>query len=326
MELTHSSAFLAKNFNNCSKVSIDARLSAGTKGVPDMMAIKKVLAATDLSGSSRDAASRAVLLCREHGAKLELLHVFEDLPPLATLAMEQVLANVRMALEKETATIVPEGVVCHSTVETGKDFVAIVRYARKMMADLIVVGAHGHHVLRDYILGTTAEKLIRKSAFPVLVVKQAPQEAYRRLLVPTDFSEASWQALAAASVIAPGASIDLLHVYGFWGEGRLSMAGVETLESYRQQTESSVRAAMHDWLHGIDLAGHHVEQHFRQGHAASVVTQFVAERQHDLVVMGTSGRSGLPYILLGSVTEQALRTVPCDTLTVRPKEFHFELP
>jgi nucleotide-binding universal stress UspA family protein len=300
----------------------------GKKEVPDMITIKTVLAATDLSDSSRDATHRAVLLCREHEAKLELLHVLEDLPPLAMLAMDQVLANARVALEEEAGAVVPDGLACQLTVETGKDFVAIVRHARKMMADLIVVGAHGHHVLRDYILGTTAEKLIRKSTLPVLVVKQPPQEAYRRLLVPTDFSEASWQALAAASVIAPKASIDLLHVYGFWGEGRLSMAGagVEALESYRQQTESSVRAAMDDWLHGIDLAGHHVEQHFRQGHAASVVTQFVAERQHDLVVMGTSGRSGLPYILLGSVTEQALRTLPCDTLTVRPKEFRFELP
>jgi len=293
-----------------------------------VITIKTILAATDLSDSSRDATHRAGLLCREHGAQLELLHVLENLPPLAMLTMDQVLANARMELEKEAGAVLSAEFACHLTVETGKDFVTIVRRARKILADLIVVGAHGHHVLRDYILGTTAEKLIRKSALPVLVVKQPPLAAYRRLLVPTDFSEASGQALAAASVIAPGASIDLLHVYGFWGEGRLIMAGAGTdaMESYRQQTESSVRAAMDEWLHGIDLTGHRVEQHFRQGHAASVVTQFVAERQHDLVVMGTSGRSGLPYILLGSVTEQALRTVPCDTLTVRPKEFHFELP
>ena len=293
-----------------------------------MLAIKNVLAATDLSDSSRDAASRAVQLCLEHGAQLELLHVLEDLPPLAMLSMDQVLEDARTALAQEVATLVPSGVSCRLAVETGKDFVTIVRNARKMMADVIVIGAHGHHVLRDYILGTTAEKLIRKAAFPVLVVRQAPQGAYRCLLVPTDFSEASRQALAAASVIAPGASIDLLHAYGFWGEGRLSMAGAgaESLESYRQQTEIAARTMMDEWLQNLDLAGHRVEQHFRQGHAATVITQFVAERQHDLVVMGTSGRSGLPYILLGSVTEQALRTVPCDTLTIRPKEFHFELP
>jgi len=293
-----------------------------------MIAIKSVLAATDLSDSSRDAVSRAALLCLEHGAELELLHVLENLPPHAMLSMDQVLEDARRELQKDAETLVPSGVACHLAVETGKDFVAIVRRARTLMADVIVVGAHGHHILRDYILGTTAEKLIRKAAFPVLVVKQTPQAAYRRLLVPTDFSEASRQALVAACVIAPGASIDLLHVYGFWGEGRLSMAGagVEALESYRQQTEDSVKVAMDEWLQGVDLAGHQVEPHFRQGHAATVIADFVAERQHDLVAMGTSGRSGLPYILLGSVTEQALRTIPCDTLTVRPKEFHFELP
>lgn len=293
-----------------------------------MMAIKSVLAATDLSDSSRDAVSRAALICHEHGAELELLHFIEDIPPIAILSMEQVREDARREVEKTAQTLLPPGFAYHLEIETGKDFVAIVRRARTLMADLIVIGAHGNHVLRDYLIGTTAEKLIRKAAFPILVVKQTPKAPYRRILVPTDFSETSRQALATARVIAPGAGIDLLHVYGFWGEGRLSMAGVgpEALESYRQQTEASVRLAMDEWLQGLDLSGHQVRVHFCQGQAASVIAHFIAEQQNDLVAMGTSGRSGLPYVLLGSVTEQVLRTVSCDTLTVRPKEFHFELP
>jgi len=293
-----------------------------------MIAVKTVLAASDLSTSARAAIARAGLICRTHQARLQVIHVIEELPPPALLSGEQARDKARNELAIEAKAAVPEGIDCRQEIATGKDFVAIIRHARETLADLIVVGAHGHHLLRDYLLGTTAEKLIRKAALPVLVVKHPPHLPYRRILVPTDFSEPSWQALAAASVLAPGASIDLLHIYGFWGEGRLGMAGAgaEAIEAYRQQTEAVARGAMDEWQQGLDLSGHHVERHFRQGHAATVISQFAAERQHDLIVMGTAGRTGLPYILLGSVTEHTLRTAPCDTLTVRPTDFRFELP
>lgn len=292
-----------------------------------MITVNNVLAATDLSAASRPAVQRAAQLCTEHRARLALLHVIEELPPAVILPAEQVVADARRELAAAQAQV-PEDIVCEPLVETGKDFVAIIRAARRMPADLIAVGAHGHHLLRDYILGTTAEKLIRKSAIPVLVVRQEPRGPYRRLLVPTDFSEASRQALAVAAALAPGADLDLLHVYGFWGEGRLSLAGVgsDALERYRHETELWARTSMEEWLAGLDLAGRRVERHFVQGHAATTIAQFAAERQHDLVAMGTAGRTGLPYILLGSVTEHALRAIPCDTLTVRPAEFRFELP
>jgi universal stress protein E len=57
-----------------------------------------------------------------------------------------------------------------------------------------------------------------------------------------------------------------------------------------------------------------------------VIAQLAAGRQAELVAMGTTGRSGLPYILIGSVAEKTLPAVPCDILVVRPHGFHFELP
>lgn len=293
-----------------------------------MQTITFILAATDFSELSRLAIRRAVQLSQEHGAGLELLHVVQELPPEESFPLQQALEAARKELAEESTGDVPTGFHCQCTVETGKDFVTIIRRAQQLRADLIVIGAHGNHSFKDYLIGTTAEKLARKAGIPLLVVKQPPQKPYRRMLVATDFSTASYQAMETALSIAPQASVEIVHVYGFWGEGRLSMAGAnrEELELYRQQARNSSIALLHEWMEGFDLNGRHVEQHLLQGHPASVIARLAAERQADLVVMGTSGRSGLPYILLGSVAEQALRTIPCDTLVARPSGFRFELP
>jgi nucleotide-binding universal stress UspA family protein len=285
-----------------------------------MIAIKKVLAATDFSDQSRMAVRRATLICREHGAQLELLHVIEELPPPDRLSLDQYREKVLAQLQDEAAQAVSQGITCHLRCERGKGFDSIIRSTREVAADLLVIGAHGQHLLRDKFLGTTAENLIRKAEIPVLVVKQPVQTDYRRVLVPTDFSDESRKALRAAGTLAPAASIDLLHVYGIEGEEQLGMAhaGEEARKRYRQRTEIWAMTSMDEWQQGINLDRHSVEQHVRKGYASSAIAQFAAERGHDLVAMGAHRSSGLSHLLLGSVTESALRTVHSDILIVPP--------
>ena len=83
---------------------------------------------------------------------------------------------------------------------------------------------------------------------------------------------------------------------------------------------------MTEWLRGIDFGSRQIDRHFRYGHPGALIPQIARELATDLVAMGTAGRSGLPYILLGSVAEHVLREAPCDVLTVRPTDFRFELP
>jgi nucleotide-binding universal stress UspA family protein len=283
-----------------------------------MITIKKVLAATDFSDQSRIAVRRATLICREHGAQLELLHVIEELPPPDRLSLDQYREKVRERLQGETSQAVSQEITCHVRCERGKGFVSIIRSAREVAADLIVIGAHGQHLLRDNLLGTTAENLIRKAGIPVLVVKQPVHANYRRVLVPTDFSDESRKALLAAGTLAPAASIDLLHVYGIEGEEQLGMAraGEEASKRFRQRTEIWAMTSMDEWQRGINLGQHSVEQHVRKGYAPSAIAQFAKERRHDLVAMGAHGSAGHSHLLLGSVTESALRTVHSDILIV----------
>lgn len=293
-----------------------------------MNAIRQVLVGTDFSEQARIAIAQAARICREQGADLTLLHVIDELPPEELVSRAELLEATRQRLHDEIRAAVSVDIAYSVEVETGKGFVSIIHCARQMKADLIVVGAHGEHSFRDHFLGTTAEKLVRKASFPVLVVKQPPKTAYRRALIPTDFSDESRKALKIATILAPEAHIDLLHVYGGWGESQLGMAGKgqQELERFRQRTELWAMASMDEWRQSVDFDKHHVEQHLRKGHPASVIRTFSEERKHDLVVMGTRGQSALPHILLGSVAEHALRTVPCDILVVRAGDVFFQAP
>jgi nucleotide-binding universal stress UspA family protein len=299
---------------------------------------KIILAASDLSEKSALVIERAALLARHNGAHLELLHVVEDRPqkevpaPLQDLVaaspLQQLKDAAREKLEGQSEQSVGKEICYTCRVENGKDFVVIIRSARQLGAALIVIGAHGSHSLRDFFLGTTAEKVVRKGGLPVLVVKNRTVTPYRRLLVPTDFSDAARQALLTALTLAPEAHLDLLHVYEFWGEGRLSLAdsSKELREQYHRTVREGAEIEMTEWLRGIDLGRRPVERHFRHGHPGSLIPQLAKELTSDLVAMGTAGRSGLPYILVGSVAEHALREAPCDVLMVRPATFRFELP
>ena len=78
----------------------------------------------------------------------------------------------------------------------GRPVNEIARLADELAADLIVTGTLGGGPFRRHVIGSTAERIVRKSARPVLMVRQLPHESYRRALVAVDFSRWSAPSLA----------------------------------------------------------------------------------------------------------------------------------
>jgi nucleotide-binding universal stress UspA family protein len=98
----------------------------------------------------------------------------------------------------------------------------------RWMPCLLVLGARGDSFLRHALLGSTAGRLLRKSMRrPVLVVKQAPREAYSSIVIAVDFSPVSLRAISVAREIAPNADLILVHAFELPYEGKLAFAGVD---------------------------------------------------------------------------------------------------
>ena len=146
-----------------------------------MARFQTIVAALDFSDSAPDALDAALGLAADTpAARVHLLHVVasaaaelwsEDLPPVDLRAVEQARtasASAQLAALAVSRALDPSGVT--SAIVVGAAAVEILRYAEAHRADVIVLGSHGHGVVRRFLLGSVADKVVRESPCAVLIV------------------------------------------------------------------------------------------------------------------------------------------------------------
>lgn len=281
----------------------------------------QIVAATDFSTRANRAIRQAGLLAQARDAKVTLLHVIDDDQPAQMIDLEKREAEQMLA---EQLSAVPElrGVQCRPIVVTGDPFDGIVREATGLGADLIVMGSHRKQALRDMFIGTTLERVIRTGSLPVLMVNNEAQRHYTNVLASVDMSEPSAQALRVAQslgLIGQGGAT-LVHAFVAPGEGKMRLAGLEqaSIEEYVAAERQRARQELDQFLTAHELGAARWSFHLDEGSPIEVLSRAVEAKRPDLLVMGTNGRSGLARTIIGSVAEEALRTLDVDILTVPP--------
>ncbi len=146
-----------------------------------MIQIKKVVHPTDFSDNSKEALQYAIAICEWHKAELILLHVCEVLefaPPEyymdkdeASRQLQERVDAAKNELERIAGEHRKDGLHVTALVATGKPFVEIIRTAKEQNADMIVLGTHGRTGLAHILIGSTAEKVVRKAPCPVLTIR-----------------------------------------------------------------------------------------------------------------------------------------------------------
>ena len=151
----------------------------------DPRAVKKILVPTDFSDASSEALSTAIAFARAFAARIELIHVFVEptyvLPPPVEMAtfpfdMSEILIKVQASLEAEVQRVELAGIPVEGQTISGRAAPEIVAHAKKVGADLIVMGTHGRSGFQHALLGSVAERVVHHSPCPVLVVP-APRPA-----------------------------------------------------------------------------------------------------------------------------------------------------
>lgn len=155
-----------------------------------MIKIKNILFPTDFSDFSKYAASFAISFAFDYGSKLYVVHVAEISHSISEMFSEKVsdeklrtTANELAVQELQDASTLDmfQKLDYEITCLEGKPFAEIIKYVKDKRIDLIVMGTHGRSALEAAILGSTAEKVVRKASCPVLTVRKPGH----RFVIPT---------------------------------------------------------------------------------------------------------------------------------------------
>lgn len=258
-----------------------------------------------------------------HDATVHVLNVADTTQDSVVTVQGEVVD----VLEREGETVVEDaadrarqrGIDTVTAVHQGEPYSTIVEYAESHDVDVVVMPTHGRQGLERFLLGSTTERVVRRSTVPVLTIRpddNRPEYPFRNVLVPTDGSDCANQALALGTDLANAeqAALHLLTVVviATLGEDVGTDAVMTALEERATDLVEAAKAFAEDA--GVaDVTGT-VE------YASSVtqgVTSHVEDNDIDLVVLGTHGRTGLDRYVLGSVAETLVRTSATPVLTVR---------
>ena len=291
-----------------------------------MNIMTSIVAATDLSNLSRHALRRSAQLAADTGAGLSLVHALvstalDDLRgwgPDGAAAATAVEAAARqqlhaLALELQQTHTIP----VREHVAFGHPVIAVTEYAGDSDADLIVTGTRGTGFFRGVVVGSTAERIARRASRPVLMVRQSPHGAYRRVLVPIDFSPSSIGAIDLARRIAPQATLVLMHAVELPYEGKLRLAGVSdaSIVGHRDTARHDALQKLQDVAAGSGVPAEQVRVvAVAGGDPWMLIVQEEEEQDCDLVVIGKQGRHALGELLLGSTARMVIAECTSDVL------------
>lgn len=302
-----------------------------------MIEIRRILCPIDFSDHSRRALDNAIAIARWYEARVTVLHVFSPAPvpamgpgpiafePIVLTAVDRdhLRADTKAFAEREGAG----DVAIEAIVREGTAAGEILAQAISMKADLLVIGTHGRSGFERFVLGSVAERVLRKASCPVITVPKGHPEAapagpvlYKRILCPVDFSESSLLALEYAVSLAQEAEgqLTVLHVVAHEFELRAGLdydAGM-TVKNFLEEREQALLRRLQEVVAGAPEVDR-VESLMTHGKPWREVLRVAAERDCDLIVMGVQGRGAVDLLLFGSTTQHVVREASCPVLTLR---------
>lgn len=283
-----------------------------------MKLIENILVAVDFTESTDNVLKNAKNFAKTFKSKVTLVHILPDDIDNEKVS-DLVKKTVTTKLNEANESLVNEGVETGSPViEYGNYSDQIVRTADKISANLIVVGSGNKSKGNRFQLGSTAETIIRKSHKPVFVVKNGETLSIKNIICPVDFSKESRRALNSAIIIARmvGAKLDILSVYPHF---EYTFSNFDAAQINQSRRSEHIKA-FDLFLEGFNLIDLNYQKHVAGGNPPEEILKTIETANSDLLIMGTTGRSGISKVLMGSVTEKVVREVPCSFITVKDQD------
>jgi nucleotide-binding universal stress UspA family protein len=297
-----------------------------------MFRFERILCPTDFSKFSFRAADYAVAFARHYEGEVHFLHVI----PAALLHPDQypyvaqpvhpdpeVRERALDRLDAFVALSRAEGVRTRFSVEEGAPVSTILEAASADHSQLICLGTHGREGFERIVLGSVAEKILRKAGCPVLTVSEPGEErtvkdaSFKNILCAVDFATLSLKAVEFSLSLAQeaGGRLTLFNALEWFSEEPGWEAAI-SVSDYRAQMEERVKERLDEIVPTDVRDWCEVETVVRSGKPYRELLALAEERGVDLIVMGVRGRNPLDLMLFGSTTQHVVRHAFCPVLTI----------
>ena len=295
-----------------------------------MLTLRTVLCPTDFSDVSARAETYAAALARHYDASLHLLHVDPPMPVMAPYG--EIPVDARMFEEQRQvadAELVKAGdraraggLTVETTMKGGHPAREILALADRAQADMLVIGTHGRGGVEHLLLGSVAEKIMRKASCPVLVVPPgAPGESdalFSRILGPIDVSAASAHALTYALSLAQETDGHVTLLYVVEPVPAAGEFGALDIEEYRRAGEEHARKVLRDAVPDDVRTWCRLDERVATGKPSERILDAATTERADVIVMGVRGRGAIDLLAFGSTTNEVIRRAGCPVLAVHP--------
>ncbi|MDJ0807303.1 MAG: universal stress protein [Gammaproteobacteria bacterium] len=305
----------------------------------------KILLATDGSESAKSAIDYLLQFPLPEGSELHLITVIEKeiykSKKKTELNAEQreLLEQTKQMLHDEAGDIIAEaeaqlsaaGWRCNSQIREGHPSREIVRAAKKLGVDLVIVGSHGLGGIKRFLLGSVSDKVLAYACCSVLIIRpfiskpqdnteteQAVDLTPKRILIAYDDSEPAKQAVTFCSALPLEADVEITN-----------LTVLPLMKLYRQDVKQRLswvwkekkklaKKSLERLSNEVQWSTPKVSTQLRESSNVSDEILTLADEMHcDLIVLGHKGKGAIEKFLLGSVTTRIAHHAPCSVLAVR---------
>ncbi len=306
-----------------------------------------ILIATD---GSEDAANALNFMLRfpfPRSSKMTVLTVVSDIPMLPEeldalddsqrehldRANKQLLADAEQLVQRESARLREDGWPGDTLVRNGNAVDEILRVAKKIKADLIVLGSHGMSLAERFLLGSVSDRVLEYARCSVLIVKKKHGEEVQAEITPGtnapynimlayDKSDVTQKALdlCASLPLEQESEINVVNVMPLITVYRQDVR--QHINQIWQQKKQIMQYELDKTVAGLKWATPNVKTQLREAkNVSDEILNAAEEVGSDLIIFGCKDRSAIKNLLLGSITRRMARYAHCAVWAVRNKKY-----
>ncbi|MCM4158615.1 universal stress protein [Antarcticibacterium flavum] len=280
-----------------------------------MKSINRILLLTDFSEISDNAMEYAVIVAKKTRAEIQVMHIVNTPVDWVNLGVEKEkqypetrerIADARVALNDVVSRFRDKGIIARSVLIYNLDVESIPEYVKDEDLDLIIMGSHGVRGIKEFTIGSNAQKVLRASIKPVLIVKNKPKyDSIKEVLFASTFDKKYSRHFESV----------LTFVNAF--EARVHLLYINTPYDFKETHEMDV---LFDSYYSSCAEGSCTKHIYNAHNEESGVKYFLKQQEPDVFAIVTEGRSAFSQIFSPSLTEKIVNHLDVPVLSINVHE------